>query len=229
MQQNELYFPPAELALTSPNGLLAIGGDLSAARLITAYQNGIFPWFNPGEPILWWSPDPRGVIRPEQIKLSRSSAKSSRKYGYHFSLNFAFDSVIRACARVRKDREGTWISDEMIAAYNKLHTNGFAHSIEVWQGDRLVGGLYGVSLGRMFCGESMFHYSDNASKAAFYQLGRFCQDIGIELIDCQIQNPHLASLGVYEIPRAQFLEHLREIERLPMHPQVWHKKVLSYA
>lgn len=197
-------FPPLENALTSPNGLLAAGGDLSASRLLSAYRNGIFPWFNEDEPILWWSPDPRMVLFPNELKISRSLAKLIRKNNYTIQTDTHFVEVMQACAAPRKDQQGTWIHPEMINAYSELHRLGLAHSVETWIDGALAGGLYGVALGKIFFGESMFSRSPNASKIAFAYLVRQLSKWEFAVIDCQVRTTHLASLGAREIPRAVF-------------------------
>ncbi len=271
-------FPPVERALRSPNGLLAAGGSLSAPRLLEAYRHGIFPWFNPGEPILWWSPDPRMVLIPGEFKISRSLAKVLRNAGHEVRTDTAFERVMRACAAPRACPEpsrrghrggcdtardsagsgsrrpaalpapegsaspcqgGTWISEDMIAAYCALHQSGYAHSVEVWMPKKsfrlqtdgetrrqrtrkeyavrlsdeleLVGGLYGVSIGRMFYGESMFSHVSNASKIALAHLSRQLELWKFGMIDCQMNTPHLASLGAREIPRGEFIAQLQEL------------------
>jgi len=212
-------FPPLESALKSPNGLLAAGDSLSASRLLDAYRHGIFPWFNPGEPILWWSPDPRMVLIPGEFKASRSLIKILRKSAYEVRIDTAFEQVMRACAAPRDGHNGTWISEDMIAAYFALHQSGYAHSVEVWMKDKLAGGLYGVSIGHMFYGESMFSNISNASKIALahlakqlerWQLGR-TTGFGTVIIDCQMNTSHLASLGAREIPRSEFIARLQEL------------------
>ena len=204
-------FPPVCRAQRSPNGLLAAGGGLSPARLLEAYCKGIFPWFNPGEPILWWSPDPRMVLIPAEFRISRSLAKLLRSSAYAVRIDSAFEQVMRACAAPRDERHGTWIGEDMIAAYCALHRLGYAHSVEVWMEDRLVGGLYGVSIGRMFYGESMFSRVSNASKIALAHLARQLGRWQFGMIDCQMNTPHLASLGAREIPRSEFIARLQEL------------------
>ncbi len=214
--ENAERFPPLELALREPNGLLCAGGDLTPQRLVMAYLKGIFPWYSPGEPILWWSPDPRMVLFPAEFKLSRSLRKTLRKADYRVRLDTRFKAVIEACARTsRKDQAGTWITPEIQASYVKLHELGYAHSVETWVDDRLVGGLYGIAIGKMFYGESMFAHATDASKIAFAHLVRFLTDNGFGLIDCQMNTAHLASLGAREIPRAEFADHLRRLTAIP--------------
>jgi leucyl/phenylalanyl-tRNA--protein transferase len=205
-------FPPLELALRDPNGLLCAGGDFSPQRIVEAYRNGIFPWYSPGEPILWWSPDPRMVLVPSAITISRSLRRTLRAGAHQIRLDSDFAAVIGACARTpRKGQAGTWISGQMQAAYCRLHELGFAHSVETWLDDKLVGGLYGLAIGRMFYGESMFSHATDASKIALAHLARFLEAQGFGLIDCQMSTPHLASLGAREIPRREFIERLREL------------------
>ena len=204
-------FPPAAQALRSPSGLLAAGGDLSAPRLLEAYRHGIFPWFSAGEPILWWSPDPRMVLIPGEFRISRSLARVLRNMSYEVRCDTAFERVMRSCAAPRGKHNGTWISEDMIAAYCALHEIGYAHSVEVWIGGGLAGGLYGVAIGRMFYGESMFSHASNASKIALAHLARQLERWQFEMIDCQMNTAHLASLGAREIPRSEFIARLQEL------------------
>jgi len=244
-------FPPVERALSSPAGLLAAGSGLSTPRLLEAYRHGIFPWFNPGEPILWWSPDPRMVLIPGEFKISRSLAKVLHNASHEVRTDTAFERVVRACAAPRARPEpsrrghhgggdtardsaasesrrpaalpapegsaspcqggGTWISEDMIAAYCALHQLGYAHSVEIWMNSKLVGGLYGVAIGRMFYGESMFSHVSNASKIALAHLSRQLERWQFGMIDCQMNTPHLASLGAREIPRSEFIAQLQEL------------------
>ena len=200
---NDLIFPHPSLA--EEDGLLAIDGDLSPQRLMLAYRNGIFPWFSEGEPILWWSPDPRFIIYPKDIKISHSMKKLLQKNVYRISFDTCFRDVISNCASVRKE-SGTWINEGMIEAYCRLHELGHAHSVETWHGDRLVGGLYGISIGKCFFGESMFSTMDNASKAAFITLCKRLEEEEYIMVDCQVYTKHLESLGAVNIPRKEFLE-----------------------
>jgi len=216
-----LYFPPVETALTDPNGLLAMGGDLSVERLLDAYRHGIFPWFNPGEPILWWSPDPRMVLVPDAIRVTRSLAKRIRNGGFELRVDTAFAEVMRACAAPREDACGTWISPAMVAAYSRLFDAGYAHSIETWRDGVLVGGLYGVAIGRMFYGESMFSREPDASKVALVRLAQQLQRWEFGLIDCQMETAHLASMGARTMPRAAFTARLAELVKLPHRPGPW--------
>ena len=214
-------FPDPTSALADPNGLLAAGGDLSPERLLSAYRMGIFPWYEEGSPILWWSPDPRAVLFPEQIRISRSLRRRITRGDYTISVDTAFRQVIMACAEPRPGSEGTWITGAMITAYCELHQRGYAHSFEVWQGRELVGGLYGISLGRLFFGESMFSRASDASKVAFVRLAGLMGDWGFPLIDCQIPNEHLTSLGAVEIPRAEFLAYVEEFGGTPWRTGRW--------
>ncbi len=201
----EIWFPHPEHA--DSNGLLALGGDLSVKRLLLAYSSGIFPWYSPGDPILWWSPDPRMVLFPSELHIPKRLARTLRKGKFGFSIDRDFPGVIQGCASVGgRGREGTWITPEMMDAYVELHRRGFAHSAEAWMDGRLVGGLYGVCLGRVFFGESMFHTVSDASKAAFVTLVTWLRENGIELIDCQIHTGHLARFGAREISRRDFLK-----------------------
>jgi leucyl/phenylalanyl-tRNA--protein transferase len=210
-------FPDPNLALTEPNGLLATGGDLSPDMLLSAYQQGIFPWFGPGEPIMWWSPDPRMVLFFSDFKLSTSTKKNLKKYikqGYSISCDQDFDQVIHQCAHIPSRQNKTWITDEMLQAYTHLHQLGFAHSIEVWSGkannSELVGGVYGVSLGQTFFGESMFSTQTDTSKIALYYLIQFLSKQGLTWLDCQVPSEHLMRLGAKAISRAEFLSLLKE-------------------
>lgn len=214
-------FPDPSRALDEPNGLLAYGGDLSPARLKNAYRSGVFPWFNQDEPLLWWSPDPRCVIQPTAFRPSRSLKKAYRQWQPTVTLNQAFPQVISQCASVKRREHGTWILPEMLQAYIQLHQQGLAHSIEIWDQQQLVGGLYGVSSGCVFSGESMFHTRANASKIAFWAICELFGRAGGELIDCQLSNPHLISLGAVEIPRQQYLAKLRQNRDLQMPHDFW--------
>jgi leucyl/phenylalanyl-tRNA--protein transferase len=204
-------FPPVHRALTEPNGLLAAGGELSVERLLQAYRRGIFPWYSEGQPVLWWSPDPRMVLAPQEIAISRSLRKRLRRRDCEVRADTAFAAVIGACAEPRAGQPGTWITSDMASAYTALHRAGYAHSVETWIGDELAGGLYGVAIGRMFFGESMFSKAADASKIALVHLARQLERWGFGLIDCQMSTPHLASLGAREIPRAEFIRALAEL------------------
>jgi len=208
-------FPPVDEALREPDGLLCVGGDLSVSRLLAAYRRGIFPWYSEGQPILWWSPDPRAVLFPAEFKVSRSLAKTLRNRGFTVTFDRAFASVMTRCADRTLRPEGTWISPEMLTAYATLHELGYAHSVETWDAGKLVGGLYGVSLGRIFFGESMFSTERDASKVALHALVHTLLRRHDELIDCQVRSAHLHSLGAREIPRREFTARLdRCIETL---------------
>ena len=203
-------FPAVEEALRDPEGLLAVGGDLSTERLLRAYRGGIFPWYEEGQPILWWSPNPRTVLYPEHVKISRSLAKTLRNKPWSISFDQAFELTVAACAEPRAKSHGTWITREMRNAYCRLHTEGYAHSVEVWdEQENLIGGLYGVAIGRLFSGESMFSRKPDASKVALVFLARHLQAWGYPLIDCQLSSPHLDSLGAQPISRQQYVQHLR--------------------
>jgi len=206
LDKNNNTFPDQSRALKNPNGLLAMGGNLSVDRLINAYKNGIFPWFNDGDPFLWWSPDPRGVLLVGDLHIGRSLKRVINKSEFQFKIDSAFDEVINQCAAPRGSDDSSWITKEMIAAYNDLHLAGFAHSIECWQGDKMVGGLYGVRIGKVFFAESMFRVVDNASKMAVYFLHDYMLETDGKLIDIQIMSPHLKSLGAIDINRDEFLD-----------------------
>lgn len=197
-------FPPVEHALHTPQGLLAAGGKLSPDWLLAAYRRGIFPWYSPGEPILWWSPDPRLVLYPPEIRITRSLRKTLRHARFEIRLDTAFEQVIAACAAPRKPGGGTWITADMQAAYLRMHELGYAHSVESWSDGKLVGGLYGIALGRVFFGESMFSRVSDASKAALAHLARFLETRDFAVIDCQMTTQHLLSMGAREIPRREF-------------------------
>ena len=202
-------FPPLTRALSEPNGLLAAGGELTAERLINAYQNGIFPWYSADRPLLWWSPDPRMVLVPAALKISRSLGKKLHQGAFEIRVDSAFETVMRACAAPRDHHGGTWITDDMVAAYTVLHQRGLAHSVETWIDGELAGGLYGVALGRMFYGESMFARATDASKIALAHLAKQLARWQFGLIDCQMNTAHLASLGAHEIARAVFIRELK--------------------
>ncbi|PTS84232.1 leucyl/phenylalanyl-tRNA--protein transferase [Pseudomonas sp. HMWF032] len=210
LQRESLDFPPLNSALREPNGLLAAGGDLHPERLIKAYRHGCFPWFQDGQPILWWSPDPRTILLPDELHISRSLAKVLRQGRYQVSFDQAFTDVIRACAAPRTYAAETWITSPMQDAYLELHRRGIAHSIEVWRGNELVGGLYGLAMGQLFFGESMFSRADNASKVGFVTLVEHLKRWGFVLIDCQMPTEHLLSLGAQTISRAAFTGYLSD-------------------
>lgn len=212
---NKISFPPAHLAIKE--GLLAVGGDLSTERLLLAYRSGIFPWYSSGDPILWWSPDPRLVLYPDELNISKSLRKVIKKKNFRITFDKAFESVIQACAEAKRSYgEGTWITGEMKDAYCDLYRKGYAHSVEAWQGGTLAGGLYGISIGRAFFGESMFSRVSNASKVAFVTLVETLNRLRFKLIDCQVRTDHLIRFGAREIPRKSFLEQLEKaIDRPP--------------
>ncbi|MFN7087929.1 MAG: leucyl/phenylalanyl-tRNA--protein transferase [Burkholderiales bacterium] len=214
-------FPPVSRALREPNGLLAAGADLSPARLLDAYRHGIFPWYSDGEPLLWWSPDPRMVLFPAELRLTRSLKKRLRRRDHQIRTDTSFERVMRECAALRPGQEGTWITEDMVQAYCALHAQGFAHSVETWIDGELAGGLYGIALGRMFYGESMFTRATDASKLAFAHLVRQFERWGFGMIDCQMKTAHLASFGAREIPRPEFMRKLQELVNYPPHNGAW--------
>ena len=210
-----MEFPHPSAALTEPNGLLAVGGDLAPERLIRAYRQGIFPWYEDPQPILWWSPNPRAILYPGQIHVSRSLRKILRSGRFRATIDQRFPQVIENCARLRKHREGTWITQDMHAAFIRLHELGYAHSVEIYQGERLQGGLYGLGLGQVFFGESMFSLQPNASKVALFVLDRVLRERGFHLIDCQVESEHLISMGAIELARDRFLDVLKHHAQAP--------------
>lgn len=222
-------FPATELALTEPNGLLAVGGDLSSARLLDAYYHGIFPWFNPGDPILWWSPDPRAIFLIEEVRVSMSLRKFIKKQRWKFTINQSFNDVIVGCAAPRLSQSGTWITQDIQLAYQELHQQGHAHSIEVWENNALVGGLYGLAVGQVFCGESMFHRKTNASKAAMAVLAQHLRLSGFKLIDAQVMNPHLESLGAQPLKRSDFIHLLGQLRDKPAAANRWQTSEVQLA
>jgi len=215
LNASNLDFPDPELALKEPDGLLALGGDLSPERIIEAYRRGIFPWYEEPQPILWWSPNPRSVLPPDQFHLSRSLRKTINSGCFSASIDHHFSQVIEQCAALREHREGTWISPAMKHAYTSLHRRGYAHSIEILEDGELVGGLYGLALGRVFFGESMFSLRSNASKVALFILCEVLQELGFRMIDCQVSSQHLHSMGARDIPRTQFTGLLRDCAQTP--------------
>jgi leucyl/phenylalanyl-tRNA--protein transferase len=214
-------FPPVERALVEPNGLLAAGGGLSVPRLIDAYQRGIFPWFSDGDPVLWWAPDPRMVLAPDELRVSRSLTRRLRKGGFELTADTSFAAVVQACAGPRRDQAGTWLVPAMQRAYLDLHQAGLAHSVEVWMDGELAGGVYGVALGRMFFGESMFSRRTDGSKLALVALARHMRAWDMPLIDCQLETEHLASLGARLMPRREFTRVVRELVQRPATPAKW--------
>ncbi len=228
----ESPFPPVETALDEPDGLLAAGADLSIGRLISAYSNGIFPWYSEGEPILWWSPNPRTIFEIENYNPSKSLCRFARKSEWKITLNNAFEEVIEACAEPRLDSGGTWITDDIIEAYVGLHKKGYAHSIEVWQDDhlrksRLIGGIYGVAIGKLFCGESMFSRESQASKVAISCLIRYLDGFNFPILDAQIKNPHLSSLGSKQIKRKDFIKIVNQQILRTNDEIIWQPKELN--
>ena len=214
-------FPPSRDALTEPNGLLAMGGDLSPQRLLAAYTRGIFPWYELGQPILWWSPDPRAVLWPENLHISRRLQRTRRNSSLNLTCDRAFTTVVQCCAEPRRYAKGTWITGEMSDAYGALNQLGWAHSFEAWQDDELVGGLYGVAIGRVFFGESMFSRATNASKIALITAVDYLRSRDFALLDCQIWSSHLETLGATTLPRAEFLQQLDDLCRPPGSPGSW--------
>ena len=213
-------FPDPSFA--DPSGLLGVGGDLSPARLVLAYRSGIFPWYSEGQPILWWSPDPRMVLFTDELRVRRSLAKRIRQGRYRITLDQAFEEVLAACGTIeRPDQDGTWITGEMAAAYEALHHLGYAHSVEAWEGDQLVGGLYGVAVGRLFSGESMFAIRPDASKIAFVHLARQLALWGFPLVDCQVHTGHLQRFGAREIERSAYLDHVHRLTNEVGRPGDW--------
>jgi len=217
-------FPPVEKALKEPDGLLAVAGCLSPQRIVNAYQHGIFPWYSPGEPILWWSPDPRLVLFPDKFRAARSLRKTLRREVYRVTFDTAFADVISACSTSRKDTEGTWITPEMQRAYQQLHQLGIAHSVEAWCNGELTGGLYGIALGQVFFGESMFYRRRDASKVAFAHLVQALLHWRYQLIDCQVRTEHLLSLGAEEISRSSFQQLLRKWRQSRPSENAWQKR-----
>ncbi len=223
---DRIEFPPPHLA--RKDGLLAIGGDLSKERLLLAYRMGIFPWFSDEDPILWWSPDPRLVLAPQDLKVSKSLKKVIKQGKFRVTMDQAFERVITSCSRLRVQKnEGTWIVDDMIKAYCDLHQSGFAHSVEAWLGNELAGGLYGVSLGKCFFGESMFTRVSNASKVAFVALVEVLNRSSFTLVDCQVKTGHLIRFGAKEMPRSQFLNQLQKALDAPTHRGKWRLSVFT--
>ena len=224
---NDLVFPDVEDALDDPDGLLAIAGDLSAERLILAYKNGIFPWYSEPDPILWWSPNPRAVLFLDELKVSRSLSKSIRNKNFEVWINKDFNDVISHCAATRHYADGTWITDEMKDAYQRLHQENIAHCVSVYSDNKLVGGLYGISLGRFFFGESMFSHTSDASKVALYHLVEYLKSHEFLMIDCQVPNSHLESLGSRTIPRMEFTAQLQKWIDTPQAQNLWQQQIIT--
>jgi leucyl/phenylalanyl-tRNA--protein transferase len=225
---NSSTFPDLSTALNEPNGLLAFGDDLSAERVYQAYQNGIFPWFSDGEPVMWWSPDPRGIINISQLVINKTLKKVIKRNTFTVTINKDFNQVIALCADAPFRQEETWIVDPMIAAYKLLHKQGKAHSIEVWHNEQLVGGLYGVAVNGYFSGESMFYRQSNASKIALVYLAELLKSINVEVIDCQMVNPFLANMGCIEVTREQFLQYQSTAKKIIPPINFWQTKTLAY-
>ena len=225
------HFPPVHLASNDPDGLLAIGGDLSPQRLILAYNQGIFPWFNEGEPILWWSPSMRGILEFKDFRINRTFAKFLKKNPYHVTVNTAFEQTITHCQQVKRNgytqAGSTWITHQMLTAYVRLHHLGVAHSIEVWEGEQLVGGLYGLAIGAVFCGESMFHLKTNASRVAYAALVKWFEQHGGHFIDCQMQNDFLKTLGVSELRRVLYLDKLNIARDVELPKRMWQPQLID--
>jgi len=224
---DNLAFPPVENALTEPNGLLAVGGDLSVERLQSAYQSGVFPWYSDGDSIMWWSPDPRGIILIDQLRINRTLRKVLKQQNFTVTLNHAFDRVIKFCADAPFRKEETWIVDEMLQAYQNLHNHGVAHSIEVWMDGELAGGLYGVAINGYFSGESMFYRKNNGSKIALIYLSQLLKSQNISLIDCQMLNPFLEDMGCIEIPRSHFISLQAKALSISLPPNFWLPRQLT--
>lgn len=227
LDNKSLVFPPLINALSEPNGLLAFGGDLSVKRLISAYQQGIFPWYSDDDPIMWWSPDPRAIINTSSIKINRTLRKVLKQKHYNVSINKAFNEVINLCSDAPFRKEDTWIVNDMINAYKQLHMQGHAHSIEVWQNNELVGGLYGVAVNGYFSGESMFYKVNNASKIALVSLAKHLKSININMIDCQLLNPFLAEMGCYEVSRNHFIKQQKQHLAMTVPSNFWHVQELE--
>lgn len=227
LNETDIAFPNPEYALTSPDGLLAIGGDLSVKRLSNAYKMGIFPWFSEGEPIMWWSPSERGIVELDDFHISKSLRKHLKKHPVKVTVNNAFAEVIEACCEQRIDTEGTWITDGMLSAYIAAHNANIAHSVEVWQNGELAGGLYGIMQNGVFCGESMFHHQTNCSKLAMWALVNWLKRHNAHFIDCQLENPYLTSLGAKVIPRSEFLTKLKRANAYSLNSTMWQPQELT--
>lgn len=226
LESESLAFPPLHHALSEPNGLLAVGGDLSVKRLYSAYHHGAFPWYSTNDPIMWWSPNPRAIITTSSIRINRTLNKLLKKKPYKVTLNHAFNDVIVLCANAPFRSDDTWIVDDMMQAYQNLHEQGLAHSIEVWDGEELVGGLYGVAINGYFSGESMFYKKNNASKFALVALSEHLKTVGITLIDCQITNPFLEDMGCFEVSRTEFITIQKTHIEMTLPKDFWQQKEL---
>ncbi len=221
LDEDNPTFPPPSNALNDPDGLLAAGGNLNAQTLLDAYRQGIFPWYSDPDPILWWSPDPRCILEPHHVHISKSMKKVLKRNHFSVTWNSAFLEVIQACAAARAYTKETWITDHMLEAYMQLHRKGIAHSLEVWQDNKLVGGLYGLAIGAVFFGESMFSIANNSSKFAFIKLCESLEQSGFRLIDCQVESEHLCRLGAYTVPRDQFLLQLKSALTIDIKQAPW--------
>lgn len=227
LAHDDFRFPPNQYALSEPDGLLAIGGCLQVKRLKNAYANGIFPWFNEDEPIMWWSPSERGILELQDFHCGKTLRKAQRKLSPTVTINTAFSQVIEACRNQRMAAEGTWITDAMLAAYQQAHIQGLAHSVEIWDQDNLVGGLYGIMQSGVFCGESMFHALPNTSKMAMWALVNWLKAHQAHFIDCQLENPYLTSLGLKVVPRSEFLTRLKLADRFEIPSSMWQPQELK--
>ena len=221
LDPNSVWFPDPRNALKEPNGLIAAGGSLSTEWLLQAYRQGIFPWYEEGQPILWWSPDPRLILLPGDFRVSKSLRKLARKHVYEISFDKNFSGVLNGCKHGYRKLEGTWITNDIAVAYTNLHLQGIAHSVEVWSSSSLVGGLYGIAIGKVFFGESMFSKVDNASKLALFYLTLHLKEWGFEFIDCQVHSNHLESLGALEIPRCEFMKKLEALTEGKPNNEEW--------
>jgi leucyl/phenylalanyl-tRNA--protein transferase len=226
LTMDSLAFPPLGNALTEPNGLLAFGGDLSVDRLCNAYRNGIFPWYSDADPIMWWSPNPRAIINTSSIRINKTLRKFLKQTTFQVTINQAFEEIIEFCADAPFRQDDTWIVDDMMSAYIRLHNDGHAHSIEVWDNEALVGGLYGVAINGYFSGESMFYRASNASKVALVYLAKHLESVGITLIDCQLTNPFLEDMGCYEVSRAEFINLQHQHLSIELPADFWQTKGL---
>ena len=227
IDSSSLAFPPLNQALEDPNGLLALGGDLSVQRLYNAYSRGIFPWYSDGESIMWWSPNPRAIIPTSTIRINKTLKKILKRQSFHISINTCFEQVIELCAEAPFRIDSTWIVSDMLDAYKALHQQGHAHSIEVWQDDKLVGGLYGVAINGYFSGESMFYKANNASKIALVALAELLQSINVQFIDCQMTNPFLEDMGCIEIDREVFIEYQTKAKQIKVPDDFWQPRYLT--
>ncbi|NRA62702.1 MAG: leucyl/phenylalanyl-tRNA--protein transferase [Psychrobium sp.] len=228
LSDHNTHFPSTNSALSEPNGLLAIGGDLTSERLISAYQQGIFPWYNDNDPIMWWSPDPRCVFFTDQFHCNKTFRRFLNKKSYQLTINQCFETVISQCAAPRPYEKETWINQDIISAYTELNQRGVAHSIEVWHQEQLIGGLYGLFINNVFCGESMFSLRENASKTALYALCQHLNRHGVDILDCQVPNDHLLSLGAQQLSRDQFLQKITQQRPTKLPVLDWAPQVLCY-